>query len=130
MNTENLLKIAEQIAVSSAPDSSFQADSETPFPVHLLPQDIRGVLEALAHAYKAPRDLIACMQLGILSSCLGKGIYLVSNHPDPTYGLLYQFVATLPGVNKSTVLKWLSRPLKRIQLDACPKLQEWRFSAN
>ena len=121
MNTENLLKIAEQIAVSSAPDSSFQADSETPFPVHLLPQDIRGVLEALAHAYKAPRDLIACMQLGILSSCLGKGIYLVSNHPDPTYGLLYQFVATLPGVNKSTVLKWLSRPLKRIQLDARKK---------
>ena len=118
MNTEKLLKITEQITMSEASHSSFEADCESSFPVHLLHENIRDVLNALAHAYKAPKDLIACMQLGVLSTCLGKGVYLVSNHPDPTYGHLYQFVATLPGVNKSTVLKWLCKPMKKVQREA------------
>ena len=121
MNTEHLLKIAEQIALEEVPNLSFKADSESPFPVHLLPDHLRGVLNALADAYKAPKDLIACMQLGILSSCLGKGVYLSSNHPDPTYGQTYLLVATPPGVNKSTVLKWLSKPMKKVQRNARKK---------
>ena len=44
-----------------------------------------------------------------------------TQHPDPTYGLLYLLVCTVPGVNKSTILKWLQRPMLEWQREARKK---------
>ena len=45
---------------------------DEPFPVHLLPEVMQDVLASLEDAYKAPANLIACMQLGVISAALGK----------------------------------------------------------
>lgn len=111
MNIENLSKAEEELNAGDNLSHPFQAVPDEPFPVHELPEVMQDVLSSLEEAYKAPANLIACMQLGVISAALGKGIRLRTNHPDPTYGLLYQFISTLPGINKTTVLKWLTKPL-------------------
>ena len=117
MNIENLSKVEKELIAGDNLSHAFQAVPDEPFPVHVLPEVMQDVLSSLADAYKAPANLIACMQLGVISAALGKGIRLRTNHPDPTYGLLYQFVSTPPGINKTTVLKWLTKPLLEKQME-------------
>ena len=110
MNTEHLSKITDELL--SVDTFSFTPDDESSFPLDSLPPTLREVAEEVSWAYKAPIDLVAPQTIGVVSSCLSKGIRLQTNHPDPTYGLVYMFLATRAGVCKSTVLKYLLAPLK------------------
>ena len=76
---------------------------------------MRDIAKELGRAYKSSIDLTGSLTLGIVSACLGKGVCLRTNHPDPTYGLLYLMVSTLPGVNKTTILKFLVKKMLMVQ---------------
>lgn len=118
MNTETLSALENELTKEGSVDLPFDADDATPFPVDAMPENMEKVVRELERVYKAPPDLVGCLLLGCVSSCLGKGIRMRTHHPDPTYGLLYQFICTLPGVNKTTSLKWLHRPILDVQRDA------------
>ena len=115
MNTEHISKVVESLDENGSILSSFHADEETPFPLDALPENLRRVAKSVSDAYQAPIDLVAPQTLAVVSSCLGKGISLKTNYPDPTYGLLYMFLATRAGVSKSSILKFLMSPLKAKQ---------------
>jgi len=115
MNIESLEKTEKELTQNSAVDMPFKADDETPFPMDALPQRVQSIACQLQWAYKAPADLVGCFLMGCVSACMGKGIRMQTNHPDPTYGLLYQMICTMPGVNKSTLLKWLLNPMVEYQ---------------
>ena len=112
MNTEHLSKITEHLLADEGQSGLFKADDETPFPLDALPPVLNHVATELSWAYQAPIDLVAPETIAVMSACLGKGINRQTNHPDPTYGLLFMFLATKPGICKTTVLKWLSKPMK------------------
>ena len=115
MNTEQISKVTESLEEEKVIVSNFTSDEETPFPLHALPENLIRVTESVSEAYQAPKDLVAPQTLAVVSACLSKGISLKTNYPDPTYGLIYMFLATRPGISKSSVLKWLSIPLKSKQ---------------
>jgi hypothetical protein len=115
MNTEKIINLENELDAEKALDHPFQADDETPFPVDALPPVMRDIAKGLEWAYKASIDLTGSLTLGIVSACLGKGVRLRTNHPDPTYGLLYLMVSTLPGVNKTTIMKFLVKKILAIQ---------------
>jgi hypothetical protein len=121
MNTESLSDLEHELTQGASADLPFEADEETPFPVEALPENMQRVVRELERVYKAPADLVAPLLLGCTSSCLGKGVRMRTQHPDPTYGLLYLLVCTIPGVNKSTILKWLQRPMLEWQKEAREK---------
>jgi hypothetical protein len=115
MNTEHLSKITEHLLADEGQSGLFKADDDTPFPLDALPPVLNHVATELSWAYQAPIDLVAPATIAVMSACLGKGINLQTNHPDPTYGLLFMFLAARPGICKTTVLKWLSKPMKEYQ---------------
>ena len=121
MNIESLSEIEKELIQEEPVELPFEADEDTPFPVDALPENMQKVIGELVRVYKAPADLIAPLILGCTSSCLGKGVQLRTQHPDPTYGLLYLLICTNPGVNKSTLLKWLQRPMLEYQKEARKK---------
>ena len=121
MNTEHISKVVESLDEDGSILSSFHADDETPFPVEALPEKMQRVVRELVRVYKAPADLVAPLLLGCASSCLGKGVKMHTHHNDSTYGLLYLLICTYPGINKSTVLKWLQRPMLDLQREARKK---------
>ena len=115
MNIEHLSKIAETLTEEEGLITKFKPDDVTPFPLDALPDTLKEVAKEVSWAYQAPIDLVAPQTIAVLSACLGKGINLKTNHPDPTYGLLFVFLGTRPGICKTTVLKWLSKPMKEYQ---------------
>ena len=115
MNTEHLSKITDHLLEDEGQSGLFKADDDTPFPLDALPPVLNHVATEVSWAYQAPIDLVAPETIAVMSACLGKGINLQTNHPDETYGLLFMFLATKPGICKSTVLKWLSKPMKEYQ---------------
>ena len=121
MNTELLSDLENELTGCEPAKLPFEADDETPFPVEALPENMQSVVRELERVYKAPTDLVAPLLLGCASSCLGKGVKLHTHHNDPTYGLLYLLICTYPGINKSTVLKWLQRPMLDLQREARKK---------
>ena len=121
MNTEAFTDLEHELTKDAPAELPFEADEETPFPVEALPESMQRVVRELERVYKAPADLVAPLLLGCTSSCLGKGVRMRTQHPDPTYGLLYLLVCTVPGVNKSTILKWLQRPMLEWQREARKK---------
>lgn len=116
MNTEQISKVTDSLLDEESIVSTFQPDDESPFPIDALPSPLREMAESVSDAYDAPIDLAAPQTLSAVSCCLGKGVSLTTNHPDPTYGLLYMFLATRPGVAKSNVSKCLIKPLKEHQI--------------
>ena len=117
MNTEHISKVADSLLSEESSVSTFQPDDESPFPIDALPEQLRQMAESVSSAYDAPIDLVAPSKtLSVVSCCLSKGVCLLTNHPDPTYGLLYMFLATRPGVAKSNVSKCLIKPLKKHQM--------------
>jgi len=82
---------------------------------------MQKIVAELVRIYKAQADLIVPLLLGCTSSCLGEGVQLRTRHPDPTYGLLYLLICTNPGVNNSTIVKWLQRPMLEYQKEARKK---------
>ena len=121
MNTEHLSNVTESLLAEEVHSSPFSPDNETGFPLDALPKTLHDIATEVSWAYKAPMDLVAPQTLAVYSACLGKGVNLETNHPDPTYGLLYMFLGTKPGICKSSVLKYLAEPLKdhqkKIRLD-------------
>ena len=97
MNTEQISKVTDSLLDEESIVSTFQPDDESPFPIDALPSPLREMAESVSDAYDAPIDLAAPQTLSAVSCCLGKGVSLTTNHPDPTYGLLYMFLATRPG---------------------------------
>ncbi|MDA8989420.1 YfjI family protein [Opitutales bacterium] len=118
MKIESLEELATKLTANEPSENPFKADDISPFPQDVFPENIQIVAKELQWAYKAPAELVWCFILGCVSACLGKGICLRTHHPDLTYGLLYQMVCTMPGVNKSTILKWLLKPIVEYQRNA------------
>ena len=112
MDTE---KISALLAKMNLP-SKIEADNEAPFPIEVFSPKLREFTQHIAYVYNAPIAMVAMQVLAIISSTLGKGIRLITNHPDPTYGLIYIFRAR-PGHHKSSVLKCLKKPLEEFQRD-------------
>jgi hypothetical protein len=115
MNIEHLLKITDTLLSSEEQTCRFKPDDESPFPLDALPRVLKDAATEVAWAYQAPIDLVAPQTLSVMSACLGKGINLQTNHPDPTFGHIFMFLGTRPGICKTTVLKWLSKPMKEYQ---------------
>ena len=115
MNIEHLSKIAETLLAEEGRTSKFKPNHDTPFPLDALPPVLKHVATEVSWAYQAPIDLVAPETMAVMSACLGKGINMETNHPDPTYGLTFMFLGTRPGICKTTVLKWLSKPMKEYQ---------------
>ena len=112
MNIEKISEATASLSDEESIHSVFTPDDERPFPIDVLPANLREVAEHVSNEYKAPLDLVAPQVLAVVSASLGRGIRLITNHPDPSYGLTYMFIATRPGNNKSTIMKFLSQPLK------------------
>ena len=115
MNIEHLSKIEETLTEEEGLITKFRPDDETPFPLDALPRVLNHVATEVSWAYQAPIDLVAAETVAVMSACLGKGINMETNHPDPTYGSIFMFLGTRPGICKTTVLKWLSKPMKEYQ---------------
>ena len=115
MNIEHLSKITETLLAEEGRTSKFKPNHDTPFPLDALPPVLKHVATEVSWAYQAPIDLVAPETMAVMSACLGKGINMETNHPDPTYGLTFMFLGTRPGICKTTVLKWLSKPMKEYQ---------------
>ncbi|MDA0849275.1 MAG: DUF3987 domain-containing protein [Verrucomicrobia bacterium] len=114
MNTE---KISALLANDEAAHGKFVADHEAPFPIHVFSPQLRNLAEHIADVYRAPIAMVAFQILAMISSTLGKGIRLITNHPDPTYGLIFTFLGARPGHHKSSLLKCLKKPLEEFQRD-------------
>lgn len=114
MNTE---KISALLAKNEPAQVKIEADNEAPFPIEVFSPKLREFTQHIAYVYNAPIAMVAMQVLAIISSTLGKGIRLITNHPDPTYGLIYIFLGARPGHHKSSVLKCLKKPLEEFQRD-------------
>jgi len=111
----NIKKIEKEMKKKIKPDHPFLPDDEKAFPVDALPPVMRDITEALQYAYKASIDLTSSLSLGVVSACLGRGVSLRTDHPDPTFGQVYLLVATLPGGNKTSLLKFLTKQILTVQ---------------
>jgi len=111
----NIEKIEKEMKEEIKPNHPFQPDDEKAFPIDALPPVMNDIAVALQLGYKAPVDLTSSLSLGVVSACLGRGVSLRTDHPDPTYGQLYLMVATLPGGNKTTLLKFLTKQILSVQ---------------
>jgi hypothetical protein len=118
MKIETFEELKRNLTANEFSDNPFKADDISQFPQDVFPQNVQIIAKELQWAYKAPAELVWCFILGCVSACLGKGICLRTHHPDLTYGLLYQMICTMPGVNKSTILKWLLKPIVEYQREA------------
>ena len=115
MNNDDISNVTDSFFEEKSVVCTFQPDDESPFPVYALPSPLREMAESVSSAYQAPMNLVAPQTLAVVSACLGKGVCLRTNHPDPTYGLLYMFLATPPAVAKSSVSKCLLKSVKEYQ---------------
>ena len=115
MNNDNISNVTDSFLEDKSVVCTFQPDDESPFPVDALPSPLKEMAESVSSAYQAPMNLVAPQTLAVVSACLGKGVCLRTNHPDPTYGLLYMFLATRAAVAKSTISKCLLKPVKEYQ---------------
>lgn len=97
------------------------------FPFHVLPPLLSETIDELATAYSAPKEILASSAISIIGMCLGRGVGLYTDDPEPTYGLLYMYLGALPGVGKRSI-KALMKPVddyvyehrqrQRIQVEA------------
>ncbi|MDA0905369.1 MAG: DUF3987 domain-containing protein [Verrucomicrobia bacterium] len=80
------------------------------FPFDVLPPMLSEITDELANAYSAPKEILASSAISILGMCLGRGVALRTDDPEPTYGLLYMYLGALPGVGKRSI-KALMKPV-------------------
>jgi hypothetical protein len=80
------------------------------FPFDMLPPLLSEIIDELATAYTAPREILASSAISIIGMCLGRGVGLCTDDPEPTYGLLYMYLGALPGVGKRSI-KALMKPV-------------------
>lgn len=101
-----------------------------PFPVEMLPDPIRQLVEAVAHAAQVPADLAATVALGTLSAASG-GKYIIqlpdSSWREPVHLMLVAVAE--PGTRKSAIFDLLTRPLtdyeQLIQSDELRAFAAW-----
>ena len=83
---------------------------ENTFPFEALPEELLNIVDNLSDTYSAPRQILASSAISIIGMCLGRGVGLVTDDPEPTYGLLYMYLGALPGVGKRSI-KALMKPV-------------------
>ena len=99
-------------------------DVETkPFPFHAMPETLREMALAVREQSRAPEDLCAATAIGILSSCIGAGIRVVSG-PDMTLRPnVFILAVARSGTGKSAAFSSLAKHPERRHAEA---LKHWR----
>lgn len=81
------------------------------FPVHTLPDTVRGFVTALAESTQTPVDMCACSVLATLALCI-QGKYKIQGKPDWIEPLnLYVVSIAEPSERKSAVISAVSAPV-------------------
>lgn len=85
------------------------------FPMNVLPQTVRQMVEEVADVATVPMALPACQALAIVSAALGAGLAIPSDRERQTFGNIYLVLAAESGAGKSVTFKQLMAPVYAYQ---------------
>ena len=80
---------------SSSQELGFEEKEFVDFPFDALPGRIKDFSENISYAYNSPSEIVAASVISVLGMCLGRGVCLVTDDPEPTYGLLYLYLGAM-----------------------------------
>lgn len=106
-----LIKSAEQEMPAPLDDCSHY--EQTPFPIQLLPSQVRDFCLELSEATQTPIDLSAVSALGVMASCVQGKAYVHVNNTWREPLCLFTVVAAESGERKGPVFSSLMRPIIR-----------------
>lgn len=107
---------------SSSQELGFEEKEFVDFPFDALPGRIKDFSENISYAYNSPSEIVAASVISVLGMCLGRGVCLVTDDPEPTYGLLYLYLGAMPGVGKRAI-KPLFEPINNFVINENKKIR-------
>lgn len=83
-----------------------------PFPIDSLPAVLANLIRAVTQEANVPMDLVACMVLGVVSSCVMKGLMGRFIQNKETYANLFILIFARSGIGKTDGLRPCGKPIR------------------
>jgi hypothetical protein len=104
--------------VALAEDDGHGVVGGTPFPLDVLPSEVRRYVEETASSVPVPPEMVALPLIAMTGALIGNRAYIHLKRGWAEYGGLYMMVVAGPGTNKSAAIKHARWPVRALQKDA------------